>query len=316
MTEDTGRYKTPGELVQAAREARGFSLEDLAAETRIPQRMLLAIEQDDFATLSGPLYVRSFLKTLAVELELDADLLLERYEGLTGEPEAEPAAPPEGTWETETRVRHVDGGGQGRRLGLIVAAVAVAVLALVLVVRGCGGDDTATAPAPRAVVTDTLDTISELPRAADAADAETDAGTGTPDPDERIVSPPAEVLDALGALPAGGPDLEFADGRTYPLVLRLVLDERVDVAVTADGDSVALAWDDPATGVPAAGVRSGRPYRVGSRHVVYVGARDHFMLRLGAAEGVAVALNDRVLEIPTRIVGHDWWLDRARIQPE
>ncbi|HPF35871.1 MAG TPA: helix-turn-helix domain-containing protein [Candidatus Krumholzibacteria bacterium] len=315
MTEDTGRYKTPGELVQAAREARGQSLEDLAGETRIPRRMLQAIEQDDFASLSGPLYVRSFLKTLAAELDLDADLLLERYEGLTGESDAEPATPAEGTWETETRVRHVDG-GQGRRLLIIVAAVvALAVVALVLL-RGCGGGETGPSAEPRPVVTDTLDTISELPADDAADDGAAIDEDAAPDPDERIVAPPAEVLDALAALPAGGPELEFADGRSYPLVLRLVLDRPLEVAVTADGDSVALAWDDPGTGVPAEGVRSGRPYRVGSRHVIYVGARDHFMLRLGAAEGVAVTLNDRVLEIPTRIVGHDWWLDRARLQPE
>jgi len=315
VTEDTGRYKTPGELVQAAREARGSSLDDLAAETRIPRRMLQAIEQDDFAALSGPLYVRSFLKTLADELELDAALLLERYEGLAGEEAGEPAAPAEGTWETETRVRHVDGGRGARTLILIAAALAAAAI-LALLLRGCGGEEAEPPATPRPVVTDTLDTISELPDdAASAIDAAADL-PAAPDPDERIVAPPAEVLDALAALPAGGPRLEFEGGRTYPLVLRLVLDAPVEVAVTADGDSVALTWDDPGVGVPSEGIRAGRPYRVGSRHVIYVGARDHFMLRLGDAEGVAVTLNDRVLEIPVRIVGHDWWLDRARIPPE
>lgn len=315
MTEETGRYKTPGELVQSAREARGTSLADLAGETRIPLRMLQAIEQDDFAALSGPLYVRSFLKTLAAELDLDAGLLLERYEGLTGETGGEAEAPAEGTWETETRVQHVDGRG-GRTLLLVAAGVAVAALLLLAGLKGCGGGEPEDRPTPRPVVTDTLDTISEVGRDAPPGEADSDSSATLPDPGERVVAPPAEVLDALAALPPGGPELVFAGGRTWPLVLRLVLDRPVDVAVTADGDSVALAWDEPGIGVPAEGMTPGRPYRVGARHVVYLGARDHFMLRLGDAAGVAVTLNGRVLEIPTRIVGHDWWLDRARIPPE
>jgi len=59
----TSNLKTPGERLQEARKASGRGLADMAAETKIPVHLLEAIEMDDFHRLSGPIYVKSFLKT-------------------------------------------------------------------------------------------------------------------------------------------------------------------------------------------------------------------------------------------------------------
>jgi hypothetical protein len=59
--------------LRAAREARGLTLEQVAAETRIPQRHLVAIEADDFARLPGRTYAVGFTRTYAKMVGIDPD---------------------------------------------------------------------------------------------------------------------------------------------------------------------------------------------------------------------------------------------------
>jgi cytoskeletal protein RodZ len=62
-----------GARMRAAREAKGLSLEQVAAETRIPQRHLMAIEAGDFAKLPARTYAVGFSRTYAKTLGLDQD---------------------------------------------------------------------------------------------------------------------------------------------------------------------------------------------------------------------------------------------------
>jgi cytoskeletal protein RodZ len=62
-----------GERLHAAREARKLSLEQVAAETRIPQRHLTAMEAGDFAKLPGRTYAVGFARTYAKTVGLDPD---------------------------------------------------------------------------------------------------------------------------------------------------------------------------------------------------------------------------------------------------
>jgi cytoskeletal protein RodZ len=62
-----------GEQLRAAREARGFALEQVAAETRIPQRHLLKIEAGDFAALPARTYAIGFARNYARMVGLDDD---------------------------------------------------------------------------------------------------------------------------------------------------------------------------------------------------------------------------------------------------
>ena len=62
-----------GTQLRAAREIKGLSLEQVAAETRIPQRHLVAMEAGDFAKLPGRTYAIGFARTYAKTLGLDQD---------------------------------------------------------------------------------------------------------------------------------------------------------------------------------------------------------------------------------------------------
>lgn len=68
---------TPGERLRHAREASGMTLQQVAAETRIPQRHLQLIEEDDFAALPARTYAIGFSKNFAKAVGLDEEEIAE-----------------------------------------------------------------------------------------------------------------------------------------------------------------------------------------------------------------------------------------------
>lgn len=70
ITEETGPVPI-GERLRRQREARGFSLEDVATQTRIPIRHLLAIENEDWDALPAVTYCIGFVRSYANAVGLD-----------------------------------------------------------------------------------------------------------------------------------------------------------------------------------------------------------------------------------------------------
>lgn len=64
---------TIGESLRKLREERGFSLEQIAAETKIRSRLLRAIEENDFDQLPGGVFRRSFVLQYAKYLGADPE---------------------------------------------------------------------------------------------------------------------------------------------------------------------------------------------------------------------------------------------------
>ena len=62
---------TVGERLKAAREKKKLSLEDVAAQTRIPQRHLASIETGEWDSLPAPTYTIGFAKNYAGVVGLD-----------------------------------------------------------------------------------------------------------------------------------------------------------------------------------------------------------------------------------------------------
>src|SRR3954454_5689115 len=62
---------TVGERLRAAREKTGISLEDIAAQSRIPQRHLESIENAEWDNLPAPTYTIGFAKSYASAVGLD-----------------------------------------------------------------------------------------------------------------------------------------------------------------------------------------------------------------------------------------------------
>jgi len=60
-----------GQLLREARERKGVTLADAQQATKIRLSFLQALEKEDFSVLPPPFYIRGFIKTYAVYLNLE-----------------------------------------------------------------------------------------------------------------------------------------------------------------------------------------------------------------------------------------------------
>jgi cytoskeleton protein RodZ len=77
-----------GERFRAAREARGLTLSDVAEHIRIRSVYLAAIEDESWASIGAPVYIRGFLRTYARFLGLDPEEVITEFNGETSAPSA------------------------------------------------------------------------------------------------------------------------------------------------------------------------------------------------------------------------------------
>ena len=70
---------TIGDVLRAAREAQGRSIEDASRATRIRGEYLVALEEEQFAAIGGDVFAKGFMSSYARYLGLDPTPMLERY---------------------------------------------------------------------------------------------------------------------------------------------------------------------------------------------------------------------------------------------
>jgi cytoskeletal protein RodZ len=68
-----------GNTLREARIRRGLSISDVESVTKIRSKYLEALEEDDFEVLPGPTVVKGFLRSYAIFLKLDSELILAEY---------------------------------------------------------------------------------------------------------------------------------------------------------------------------------------------------------------------------------------------
>lgn len=76
-TEAAKMEQSAGQLLRAARLARGMSVEDVARHLRLSVRQIAALEENDCTKLSGDTFLRGFVRNYAKLVQLDAALLLQ-----------------------------------------------------------------------------------------------------------------------------------------------------------------------------------------------------------------------------------------------
>jgi cytoskeleton protein RodZ len=82
-----------GQLLQEARQQKGVSLEQVEEATRIRQKFLKALEEENYTALPAEAYVKGFLRNYALYLGLDPEEVLALYEGRDVKGKAAPARP-------------------------------------------------------------------------------------------------------------------------------------------------------------------------------------------------------------------------------
>ena len=69
-----------GAMLLHARTQRGISHDDVARDTRVAKRYVLALENESLSSLPGGLYNRAYVRTYAAYLGLDADVIVRDYD--------------------------------------------------------------------------------------------------------------------------------------------------------------------------------------------------------------------------------------------
>jgi len=127
-----------GSTLREARMRARMDITDLETQTKIRAKYLRALENEEWELLPGPAYVKTFLRTYAEALGLDARVLVEeyklRFENLS-DIEQQPIAPTRATTGRYARTPIVP------PRGLVAGVVVVALLAALFALGSAGDDD-------------------------------------------------------------------------------------------------------------------------------------------------------------------------------
>src|SRR3984893_8267026 len=119
-----------GETLRDARMRARIDVSEIEAKTKIRAKYLRALENEEWALLPGPTFVKSFLRTYAQALGLDGKALVEEYR-LTHESPSEAALEPIVSSPGRARSRAPGGGrsptGPSRGYIAVVSVVVVAI---------------------------------------------------------------------------------------------------------------------------------------------------------------------------------------------
>lgn len=161
-----------GGKLRQAREQRGVSLRQIAANTKISVGVLEALERNDVSKLPGGIFSRGFVRSYATEVGLDPDQtvneFLERFHTEEApEPPVHVVSEEENTYATE---RHAAGMAARALLALLVFGGIFVFFAFRGGDEGPSSTGSAAPPAPRAEVATTPPPSTGQPGAAPAVD--------------------------------------------------------------------------------------------------------------------------------------------------
>jgi cytoskeleton protein RodZ len=204
--------------VRQARERAGLAADELAGQIKLAKSTLDALERDDFAALSEPVYVRGYYRKIAKVLPVSESELLAAYNACAASgrgvaARARPAAqriPLAGGVDAgSTRRPH----GQG--VGLAVAVVVVAGLLFLLADKNSSSRATRSTPSATAPA-------STSPPAADASGIQPESPLSTAMPSATSEPAPAAEPNQLVLEFSESSFVRVEDSRNKTLAIGLV----------------------------------------------------------------------------------------------
>ncbi len=149
-----------GESLREARMRARIDISEIEAQTKIRAKYLRALENEEWDLLPGPTYVKSFLRTYAEALDLDAKLLVDEYK-----------LRHERLSEVELQPINAAAPGRERRRRqspalppwFFVAVIIVGLIVALYMLGSGGGDDPNTAATPPPATTTTSRTTPTPP---------------------------------------------------------------------------------------------------------------------------------------------------------
>jgi len=279
-----------GERLRNAREARGLSLDEIEAATRIRRRYLEALEAEAFDQLPGAAYAKGFLRSYASYLGLPPEDLIGTYPEFLAGPIITQGSP------VEVRITPATPQSRARRI-ITGIAVLIAIGAVLMAYMLYGQlrqfavtppPLTGTPPSARAPSATSVPPAhapgapSQSPAPAGGQGTAPQSGRGTPTPG---AAPPASPITPTAAAPAAPPAKPAPappapavqpSGLTGPLSLVVVATDRSWVRTVADGVTVYEGF-----------------LNAGDRQTWQ--ARHQLTLKIGNASAVDVSVNGQPL---------------------
>lgn len=302
---------TFGPLLRRTREQRGVTLDDVARETRLSKRYVVALEEEALGKLPGGTYNRAYLKIYATFLALEPEAILRDF---LAEEERQIAASQQDLIETMNRAidkRQATGADAGNRLPLpgwvLATAAATAVVAAI---GGAGwyaldsGALGALEVEPAAVAVPRPEPAAPPAPAPEPAPAEPPAPASVPETVQASPSaaePPADVTASAPAAPSApatepAPVTASSPTSAPPVVAAIEETHEADAPQAAASSHLSVSGSGVGTAVVDRQlVGQADRFAAGSRVVFWthvVGGRagdtiDHVWLRDGSVVGAA-----------------------------
>lgn len=152
-----------GDALQAAREAKGWTVQDAANRLRLMARQVEAMESEDYAALGQPVFARGFVRNYARLLGIDPEPLLTRM--------SESGAAPAEKADTGSYAPETASGISPILIGMLAALALLLVIPAAIYLWLNSGEDEAPSPqsvqtgqsAPQAPVSSQPEPTSALP---------------------------------------------------------------------------------------------------------------------------------------------------------
>jgi cytoskeleton protein RodZ len=272
----------PGTMLRRAREDLRLAPDNVASILRLSAKQIQMLEEDDYAGLPGPTYIRGYLRSYAQLLGLSPDRVIDVYQQycrLTAPPPPETPTPPPAAQKA----------AESAQLTRLAAIVAGAVILLLVVFWWKGRDDAATVarkpdPDTTTYVTESGAVIRDPAAVSAANEPAPVAAPGAGEPAKPGAAAPAASKPApaapVAAAPAPAaatPPAPVAEGPRGRLVLRATQESWADVRDARQG---RLLYETLAPG-----------------RVVTLEGASPLSVFLGNADGVQVEFNGRPVDV-------------------
>lgn len=280
-----------GETLRRERLRRGWTLDQVAAETKISLHLLEAIEADQFDRLPGGVFARNFVRQYAHMLQIDEDEILAAFRQQFEEPaEAEPAPAPASQVSGVTPMAALrDRMGPSTTLSAFVG--------LVVVILACAGlyslwqrarrstsapQTVAAAPAPAPqMAPKPVETPKPEFRPAEVTE------TGTIRVPETPAANPAPAVSFTASAPAGASAMRVAFTATEPVWVSIKSDGEHTYSGTLEGQQTR-EFDAAQKMTVLVGNAGGLDISVNGKSVGPIGSRGEIRLLVLTPSGAQV----------------------------
>ncbi|WP_170142049.1 RodZ domain-containing protein [Thioalbus denitrificans] len=206
----------PGSRLRAAREARGLSTAEVAAQLHLTRSIIDALETDNYDAGPGPVFMRGYLRSYARLMGLPTDELLIQLDGVEGASWTEPPRVTPRPARTQARM-------SDRPVRWITYAIVGGIIALTVIwwrsnitedqpapatapAAGMAGEGAEPMPPPRPVGSEPAVPITQPPGPGLAAEPDSAPAIAAAAPEAAPSAPPSPMPEApAGAEGAPGP---------------------------------------------------------------------------------------------------------------